>query len=337
MSEHTDPVPNHRFARYAWITVGYLTLVILWGAWVRITGSGDGCGTDWPTCHGEAFVSPTMVSINTWIEYTHRVTSGIAGPMVLAMLIWAFRAFPKGHRVRWASVGTMFFLLTEAAVGAGLVKFSLVADNASAIRALTASFHLVNTFTLTAFCALAAWWAGGAPVPRWRAANSAKWWLGLALLGLLVVSMTGAITALGDTIFPVQPTDDGSLFSRVREDLSATSHFLVRLRIVHPIVAVAVALYLAIYATVIKLDTDDDATANAAQRVVWLVALQTALGVVNVLLHAPSWMQLIHLLMSIVLWVSTLVLFGRVVATPAAESAASSVHRPRERGAAASG
>src|SRR5690606_230459 len=136
-----------KFVRYAWFVTVYRLGIILRGAWVRITHSGAGCGDHWPTCNGE--VIPFAPSTETMIEYIHRLTSGLSLPMVIVLIVWAFRLFPRGHRVRKATIGTLFFLLTEAAVGAGLVKFELVADNASVARAITASFHLVNTFILT--------------------------------------------------------------------------------------------------------------------------------------------------------------------------------------------
>lgn len=303
-----------RFVRYSWFVVGYLVLVILWGAWVRITGSGAGCGDHWPTCNGE--VVPPSPTVETIIEYTHRLTSGLSLPLVLVMLVWAYRLFVRGHRVRTAAVATLIFLLTEAAVGAGLVTFELVADNTSVVRAVTASFHLINTFILTGFAVLVAWWAGGGPSPRWRAAGAVRWWLVAGLVGVLAVSMTGAITALGDTLFPVQVTEGGGLFDRVRDDLSSATHFLVRLRIVHPIVAVCVALFLLVFASLLRADSRDARVQRHSGWLIGLVLVQTALGVVNVLLHAPGWMQIVHLLVAVVLWMSLVMLTSSVLAVP---------------------
>lgn len=312
MARPGDETVCPRFSRYAWVVVGYLVLVILWGAWVRITGSGAGCGSHWPTCNGE--VVPLSPTTETVIEYTHRLTSGLSLPLVLVMLVWAVRRFPRGHRVVTASVATLIFLLTEALVGAGLVTFDLVADNASVVRAVTAAFHLINTFILTACAALAAWWAGGGPSPRWREAGGVRWMLMAALVGVLVVSMTGAITALGDTLFPVHPTESGGLFERVREDLSSATHFLVRLRIVHPIVAVAVAVALFIFAALQRTDSEDARVRRHAGWLMVLLLVQTALGVVNVLLHAPGWMQIVHLLAAVAVWTSLVLLSASVLA-----------------------
>jgi len=134
------------FRRFAWFVVVYNLAVVLWGAFVRATGSGAGCGSHWPLCNGE--VLPRAPSIETVIEFTHRLMSAVDGLLVLALVIWAFRAFGRRHPVRrWSLVG-LVFLISEALVGAGLVRFELVADNDSMVRALVMSAHLINTFLL---------------------------------------------------------------------------------------------------------------------------------------------------------------------------------------------
>src|SRR5688572_24074705 len=97
--------PQRRFARFAGVLLVYLLLVILFGAWVRITGSGAGCGDHWPTCHGE--LVPRSPSQQTLIEYTHRISSGALGLLSLLLPLWAWRTFPAGHVVRWCSLATL--------------------------------------------------------------------------------------------------------------------------------------------------------------------------------------------------------------------------------------
>ena len=118
-----------RFAKYAWFVLIFNLGVILWGAYVRATGSGAGCGSHWPLCNGE--VIPRTGQIETLVEFTHRLSSGAAFLLVVGMLVWAWRIFPRRHRVRAAAIFSMIFMITEAFVGAGLVLFELVADNAS--------------------------------------------------------------------------------------------------------------------------------------------------------------------------------------------------------------
>lgn len=295
-----------RFTRYAWFVLGYLVLVILWGAWVRISGSGAGCGAHWPTCNG--VVVPLNPTLETLIEYTHRLTSGLSLPFVFALVIWAFRRFPVKVGVRGAALGALFFLLTEAALGAGLVKFELVAGDTSVARAITASFHLINTFTLSAFSALVAWWSypqnpGQDFAPRLKSQGTA--WLLPAMVGLTLTSMTGAITALGDTLFPTSVFTQQGLMAHVAEQVSASTHFLVQLRIVHPIVAVLTSVYLLLALPQLK-------GFDSHRR--WLtgaVVTQVAFGFINILLAAPTWMQLLHLTMALAVWLGTFVLWVR--------------------------
>lgn len=287
------PAVNRRFATFAWLIVAYLAVVILWGAWVRISGSGAGCGAHWPDCNGQ--VIPLNPTLKTFTEFFHRLTSGLSLPLVLVMLGWALKAFPKGHPTRMASVGTLIFLLSEAALGAGLVKFELVADNASVARAVTASLHLINTFTLSAFAALAAWWAQTGRLPQWQPRESASRWLLPGLAGLLLTAMSGAVTALGDTLFPT------TLGAHLAE--TASTHFLVQLRIVHPVLAVATGTYL-----IFALQRLGDARPElrGAMALSGLLAVQLLAGLLNVVLAAPGWMQLLHLGLALSVWLGCL-------------------------------
>src|SRR5262249_872473 len=147
----------NRFAKYAWFTLAFNLLVIVWGAYVRASKSGAGCGSHWPLCNGE--VIPNSPTIKTLIEYSHRLSSGLALLLVVGMLVWVFRAYARKHQLRYLSAFAMFFMLMEAAIGAGLVLFEMVAENKSIARALWISAHLINTFLLIGTLALTAWLA----------------------------------------------------------------------------------------------------------------------------------------------------------------------------------
>lgn len=228
-------------ARSAWLVLVYNLGVIAWGAYVRATGSGAGCGAHWPLCDGR--IIPRSLGVATLIEYSHRITSGLALLSVLALLWWVRKSTPQGHPARLGALMTVVFMLTEAAVGAGLVLFELVADNASMARALFMAVHLTNTFVLIAWLALTAWWLSGgeAMTPAATPGRTA------ALFGLLgaviVVGVSGAIAALGDTLFPSK-----TLAEALAADLSPTSHMLLRLRMLHPALAIGTAGLLAVAA-----------------------------------------------------------------------------------------
>ncbi|GAB4208020.1 MAG: hypothetical protein OHK0013_26090 [Sandaracinaceae bacterium] len=290
-----------RFARFSWGVLVYNLGVIAWGAFVRATGSGAGCGAHWPTCNGE--IVPRAESVETMIELTHRLTSGVALLLVVGQLVWALRLFPKGHRTRGLAIATMVFMLLEAAVGAALVLLELVADDQSAARAVWIAVHLVNTFLLVASLALTPW---SVSRPRRLPAD----WGGLrgALAGgallLLVTGVAGAITALGDTLFPAE-----TLAAGMAADLSPTAHFLVRLRVIHPLVAAFGGLYLLLLAGFVAQTREDGTARRLASAVAALVVAQLLLGLVNLWLLAPVWMQLLHLFFADLLWIA-FVLFG---------------------------
>ncbi|MFT5431027.1 MAG: cytochrome c oxidase assembly protein subunit 15 [Myxococcota bacterium] len=295
------PAANRGFIRYAYAVLVYDLFVILWGAWVRVTGSGAGCGDHWPSCNGE--VIPRTFTTERIIEFTHRVTSGLSIPISFALVVWAFRIFPKGHRVRKATVVAILFLLAEAAIGALIVKRELVNDNASIHRAVVMAIHLVNTFGLVAAAVLAAWWARPARPAADGEPGIGKWLL-LSMGLLLLTGITGAITALGDTLFPADVHLGAGMFERIAADLSPTMHFLIRLRIVHPAVAIITALLLAsVLVNAIGKRDAPPIMRSMARYALAFVGIQVCAGLINVWLAAPGWMQLIHLLLSDVLWI----------------------------------
>lgn len=292
-----------RFARYSWFTLFYNIAVILWGAAVRATGSGAGCGSHWPLCNGE--VVPRAPRIETIIELTHRVTSGIALLLVIGLLVGAFRLRPRGHAARKAAVWSMIFMITEAAVGAGLVLFELVAHNQSIARALFMGTHLVNTFFLLAAMTLTAHFASGGAPFRVRGPQGQSLLLGFT--GLLVAGVSGAVAALGDTLFLSGAT------------LSPTGEFLVQLRVFHPYLSIAAGLYtLWLALRIAKRRLGAEARLRALQ-VGGLVFIQLVAGTVNVLLRAPVWMQIVHLLLADLLWIGFLLMGAAALAALSGE------------------
>lgn len=286
-----------QFRKFAWFFVAYLLAVILFGAWVRISFSGDGCGSHWPTCQGE--ILPPSPSFKTLTEFIHRASSGLCGVLVL-VLVWGARKV--GRSAFRASLATLFFLIVESLIGALLVKKGWVGTDASAARALVVSLHLANTLLLTASAATVAWLAS--PPPRLRLRESRGGLVAAALAGMLVTNMSGAVTALGDTLFPTHPAADGALWARVRDGLSPAQHFLVRLRIIHPALAVLTAAAVASLLLAYRKSGREDSLSKLANFGLGLVAVQMVLGVSDVMLGAPAWLQLLHLLAAQGLWIT---------------------------------
>ena len=302
--------PPARFERFAWAVLGWNVLVVLWGAYVRASGSGAGCGSHWPLCNGE--VLPRAPRVETIIEFTHRLMSGVALIAVISLCFWAFRRFPKTHTVRRMAGLSVAFIVLEALLGAGLVLFEYVDQNKSAGRALYLSAHLINTQLLLASLALSAWYSGR---PRVRQPLTRIPAMLLTALPLaLAVSVTGVIAALGDTLFPAS-----SLGAGIREDFSATAHFLLRLRILHPALAIASGAFFVLAAVVSFRAPPSPEGRAAAAAVAGLAAVQLCAGAMNLALLAPIWLQVLHLLLADLLWIA-LVLVAAESGSKQAES-----------------
>lgn len=293
------------FAGYAWLALAYNFTVVLWGAYVRATGSGAGCGNRWPLCNGVIVAhSPAVATI---IEFTHRAMSVLDLAVVALLVVWAFRAFPPYSPVRRGALLSAVFLVTEALLGAALVLLDHVGTNASANRAYSLSAHLINTLALLACLALTAWLAGGraAPQPHGREA----WLAAASLAAFMILGVSGAIAALGDTLFPVRTLAEG-----FAQDANPTANIFLRLRMWHPVLAGLVGLWLGLYGVSCVARRRD--VQLAAGIVMALVGIQLAAGMMNLLLLAPMWMQLVHLLLGDLLWIS-LVLLCAAMLTPA--------------------
>ena len=303
-------MPIRRFAAYAWGVVAYNILVIVWGAFVRATGSGAGCGSHWPLCNGE--VLPRAPQLETIIEFSHRATSGIALILVAALVPLAWRAFrTPWHRVRVMALVSLAFILLEALLGAGLVLLEYVAENTEVARAYWVAGHLINTFLLLAVLTMTAWWGGGAPPVRLRQQSVLlRVALGAALVGMLILGASGGVTALGDTLH---------LTAGITPEESPLVATLVDLRIYHPLLAFVVG-GLILWATWAARTQRSlpVGTQTMVTRVSWVLigsyVLQLIIGAINVALRAPVAIQLIHLLISDVIWIALVLLVMNALA-----------------------
>jgi heme a synthase len=300
------------FRRYAWASLAVTLAVILWGAYVRASGSGAGCGSHWPLCNGE--VLPRPKTIQTVVELTHRLTSGVVTIAVLVEVVWAFLAFPKAHPVRRGATASMILMLTEGLVGAALVLFEHVAGDKSVARAAWMSLHLTNTFFLIAAMACTAFWASGGARVRLRGQGLVGGLVAAGAIGLVVTGISGAITALGDTLFTA-PT----LARGIADDLSPAAHFLQQLRVLHPAAAVTVALFLLWARSAIAARRPSPAVKRLSLALGGLVAAQIALGFLNLALLAPVAMQLVHLLVADLVWIAFVLLSAAALGEPAVE------------------
>jgi cytochrome c oxidase assembly protein subunit 15 len=306
----THQLPSLALRRFAWGVLAYFIAVILWGAVTRATGAGNGCGNHWPLCNGT--VVQHSPSLDTLIEFTHRITSGISFFSVVGLMVWTFMTTVRGHLARAMSVASVAFTLVEAILGAFLVKLGLTAQSQSPLRAPYLALHFTNTLLLVAALTLTAHLLSRKTgFARGEIRFSAPFAAVAAVILLLVVGVTGSLAALGDTLFPAM-----SLGAALRQDFSATGAWLVRWRWTHPIAACAACVFLiwlVIKAARQKTHWDNR---GLAATVLGLLAAQYVLGVLDVLLLAPLWLQVLHLLGADLLWVALVVLAARITLEP---------------------
>jgi heme a synthase len=306
--------PSPALRRFAWGVLVYFIATILWGTIVRATGSGAGCGDHWPLCNGTVFQhSPT---IETFIEFTHRVTAGLDLIFVVGLLVWTWRKTVSGHLARWAASASVFLTLTEAVLGALLVKLGLTAQSRSPLRAPFLALHLSNTLLLVAALAMTAHFLARKTGFCWRDIRiSAPIGTTIGMIAVMAVGVTGSMAALGDTLFPAT-----SIGNSLTQDFSADSSWLLRWRWTHPTIAIISSIFLIwlLIRAARRPKSRENPWDNRALStlVVALLAAQYLLGALDVWLLAPVWMQVVHLLGADALWTALVVLTARLTLLP---------------------
>jgi cytochrome c oxidase assembly protein subunit 15 len=292
--------PSRLLGAFAWAVVGYNILVILWGAIVRATGSGAGCGKAWPLCNGD-FI-PHHPRLATIIEFAHRSMSGVCAVLIVVLALWVFRATSRGDRARKSAIASVFFLVTEALLGAALVLGGWVEHNISTARVIMQSIHFTNTMLLLAAVGVTAWWISPRehPSKETHAERTLVWPAWIAAISTIIVGATGAVAALADTLFP-----SPSLREALAADFAASAPLLVRMRWIHPasaVVGFCCVLWLALRVR-----------SKLSRTVVALLVLQILLGIVDVLTLAPTWMQIVHLLVADLYWIALVALVADTI------------------------
>jgi cytochrome c oxidase assembly protein subunit 15 len=292
--------PSASLVRFSWIALGFMVLLVLEGAVVRATSSGGGCGNHWPLCNGDFF--PHHPRLATVIEYTHRSLTGICTTLVVVLAGWTFLGTSPKHKARRAVVASCLLLVTEALLGAVLVLRGYVENNVSPGRVIMQSVHFTNTMLLLAALTLTAWFlrqsreAGPAVLhsPEIKSATL------LAVLATIVMGATGSLAALADTLFP-----SVSLRAAFDADFASASPLLVRMRWMHPAASMIGFLCVLLLARLSRT--------KLSRLVLLLFCAQIVLGIADVVLLAPTWMQLVHLLGADLYWVALVALAGEIL------------------------
>ena len=309
-SVNLQRLPSPALRRFAWGVLVYFIAVILWGTLVRATGSGAGCGNHWPLCNGT--VMQHSASVNTMIEFTHRLTSGLSFFFVVGLVAWTFAGTGRGHLARAAAVASVAFTLIEATLGALLVKLGLTAQSQSPLRPAYLALHLTNTLLLVAALTLTAHLLSRTKgYLRGAVRLAAPFGAVATVVVVMIVGVTGSLAALGDTLFPAS-----SLGLALAQDFSSTSGWLVRWRWTHPTVAFLASIFLIwLLVRAARRSTVWD-NRRLSALVLLLLAVVYTLGVLDVFLLAPLWVQVAHLLAADAFWAALVVLTARLTLLP---------------------
>lgn len=326
----TQAASSARFARFCWGLLAYTVIAVIWGAFVRGSISGDGCGTHWPTCGGsllpdfsglrghsfselfQLFFHPTQTYasdevrqgiLRKAIEYSHRISTGPITAGAILLLIWGYRTFPKGHPVRFSVTLSALFIVFEAVIGMALVLNKWVALDKSMMRAYMMPVHLVNTFVLLMGLTTAAWFGAGNTRISWRKQGPIAFLVLGAGAAFLYLAITGSISALGDQIYPVKDH-----LEAMREASLNNVPFLIQHRPRHPMSAAVCGLILCLCAGLLAHLRPSENTRRFSYLFWFGMSGQLALGVLNIVLAVPVWMQLSHLLMADMLWIAFVLL-----------------------------
>lgn len=299
-SSHTKPSPKSEdhdisklsgttelslFSKIAWWSLAVNLGVVAWGVYLRAMQYGDGCGSHWPLCDGNS--TPLHGPIARLVEMSHRASTGLTLIFAIVMLVYGRRKYGPGTQTRRFTYVVGGFVALEALVGMLLVKLHLVANDASAGRAWVMSFHVVSTFLLMASITWAAYTGTGQRRLAFKGQGAVGWLLMLGFVMLAGLGVSGAISALGHTLDPVPDV--------LRESVKPDAFWMVKLQPYHPYVSLAVAMFLVLIATLISNLRPSAEVRRASVIMVGTFFAELTVGLINILLKAPVWLQMLHL------------------------------------------
>lgn len=306
------------YAQVTLVALAALSLIVLTGAGVRLTGSGLGC-PDWPKCYGRT-VPP--LDAHAVIEYGNRLFTGLVGIAVIAasVLAWLRRPF------RWhlAFFGALLPLgvIAQAILGALVVKHHLAPG-------LVMGHFILSMLLLDAAFALA-WCSRYEPWQRRRSADRLGVWSvrGLVPLGQLTILAGTIATASG----PHAGAHEGELVRRFEFEGTGTLEWVVQR---HAAIAAAFGLAAVAVWLLLRRQGGDRRASTPLAAVIGLLGLQGLLGGVQWALELPAELVWAHVALATVTWLAvlwTVATAGRLAPRGGSgRGAAVEVRRSRER------
>lgn len=279
------------FQRYLWGILLFTVAVIISGDIVQATESGAGCGDSWPKCDGTLI--PAFADVHVAIEFIHRMLTSVLSFGYLGLLIGGYLLFGRKHPVWRSILFSTAILLVEILLGASLVLFGWVEDNATWGRVIADSFHVVNTLVLLGSLVLIIFLSrpdGGILVAK---SNPKRRYLIFAMLIVILITVTGTINSLADTLY---------LSDHVVVEETPIAQLLVSVRAIHPLIAIigGFAIIGLLYLVIEEPSAQKSALGFAVFGVIFLQFLS---GVFNIVLLTPVETQIIHLGLADTLWI----------------------------------
>jgi heme A synthase len=130
-------------------------------------------------------------------------------------------------------------------------------------------------------------------------------WMIVGVVMTMLLGASGGIAALGDTLFPTTTFSDG-----LAQDLDLTSNVLLRLRVLHPVIAIFTGMVMVVVSQAIAQMRPVAGTRTASRVLLGAYVGQLLLGTLNMVLLAPIPIQLVHLLLADVIWIAFVILIG---------------------------
>ena len=278
---------------FAWSVLSLTILVIISGDLVQITGSGAGCGESWPKCNDELL--PDVTSTNTIIEFSHRLLTTIVGFCIISLALFARFLFGKNHFCTKVTYIAIFFLITEILIGAMLVRFGWVEFDISWGRVIADALHVLNTFFLIAAIASSTQYKNYTYIPNLEK-NTQR--LVFVIMIFLIIAVTGALNSLADLLYveKISLSQQNNIYD-----------LLIGVRALHPFIAIIGGIIIAY----IMLTFSNQALPNVQKKLIIIIlasiGLQFIVGIINIVLMTPLTIQIIHLVLANILWISTVI------------------------------